>query len=92
MGSSLPLVGHSLAIFICAAVMMSVSIMAVALRTFVRLYTVRAFGWDDALMVIALVIPELLTNETTADIQLGIVHRPGCMLDGGIQARCWPQE
>ena len=92
MGSSLPLVGHSLAIFICAAVMMGVSIMAVALRTFVRLYTVRAFGWDDALMVIALVIPELLTNETTADIQLGIVHRPGRLLDGGIQARCWPQE
>lgn len=55
MGSSMPLVGHSLAIFICAAVMMSVSIMAVALRTFVRIYTVRAFGWDDALMVIALV-------------------------------------
>ncbi|KAL3253449.1 hypothetical protein ABHI18_009489 [Aspergillus niger] len=56
MGSSMPLVGHSLAIFICAAVMMSVSIMAVALRTFVRLYTVRAFGWDDALMVIALAL------------------------------------
>ncbi|PYI03553.1 pectinesterase precursor [Aspergillus sclerotiicarbonarius CBS 121057] len=54
MGSSMPLVGHSLAIFICAAVMMGVSIMAVALRTFVRLYTVHAFGWDDALMVIAL--------------------------------------
>ncbi|RAK89425.1 pectinesterase precursor [Aspergillus costaricaensis CBS 115574] len=56
MGSSMPLVGHSLAIFICAAVMMSVSIMAVALRTFVRIYTVRAFGWDDALMVIALAL------------------------------------
>ncbi|RDH27188.1 P-type ATPase [Aspergillus welwitschiae] len=56
MGSSMPLVGHSLAIFICAAVMMSVSIMAVALRTFVRLYTVRAFGWDDALMVVALTL------------------------------------
>ncbi|PWY83873.1 P-type ATPase [Aspergillus sclerotioniger CBS 115572] len=56
MGHSMPLVGHSLAIFICAAVMMGVSIMAVALRTFVRVYTVRAFGWDDALMVIALAL------------------------------------
>ncbi|RAK98747.1 pectinesterase precursor [Aspergillus ibericus CBS 121593] len=54
MNYSMPLVGHSLAIFICAAVMMGVSIMAVALRTFVRLYSVHAFGWDDALMVIAL--------------------------------------
>lgn len=55
MGSSMPLVGRSLAIFIVSVVMMALSIVSVFLRTFVRLYIVRAFGWDDVLMVAALV-------------------------------------
>lgn len=55
MGSTVPLGGPSLAIFIVSIVMMSLSIVAVSLRTFVRLYIVRAFGWDDALMLAALV-------------------------------------
>lgn len=50
-----PLVGRSLAIFVTAAVMVGLSIIAVLMRCFVRLYVVRAFGWDDGLMVIALV-------------------------------------
>lgn len=53
---TLPLVGHSLAIFIVSAVTVGLAIIAVALRCFVRLYILRAFGWDDALMVAALVI------------------------------------
>jgi phosphoglycerol transferase MdoB-like AlkP superfamily enzyme len=53
----MPLVGPSLAIFIVSIVMMILSIVAVSLRTFVRLYIVRAFGWDDALMLAALVCP-----------------------------------
>lgn len=55
MDDTLPLVGHSLAIFVVAAVMVSLSIVAVLMRCFVRLFLVRAFGWDDGLMVIALV-------------------------------------
>ncbi|OJJ73315.1 hypothetical protein ASPBRDRAFT_121131 [Aspergillus brasiliensis CBS 101740] len=75
MGSSMPLVGHSLAIFICAAVMMGVSIMAVALRTFVRVYTVRAFGWDDALMVIALALFIALDACWMVGCKRGIGHK-----------------
>ncbi|KAJ5355399.1 uncharacterized protein N7496_012611 [Penicillium cataractarum] len=56
MGSKMPLVGPSLAIFIVSIVMMVLSIVAVSLRTFVRLYIVRAFGWDDALMLAALAL------------------------------------
>lgn len=55
MGTAMPLVGHSLAIMIVSIVMMFVSVMAVVLRSFVRVYVVRAFGWDDALMAAALV-------------------------------------
>jgi hypothetical protein len=56
MSSSLPLVDRALAIFVVAAVMTGISVVAVVLRSFVRLYVVRAFGWDDALMVLALVL------------------------------------
>ncbi|GLI76992.1 hypothetical protein PoHVEF18_005274 [Penicillium ochrochloron] len=50
------LAGPSLAIFTVSIVMMVLSIVAVSLRTFVRLYIVRAFGWDDAIMLAALVL------------------------------------
>ncbi|KAL6230649.1 hypothetical protein BDW75DRAFT_248469 [Aspergillus navahoensis] len=56
MDDTLPLVGHSLAIFVVGAVMLGLSIVAVFLRCFVRVYLVRAFGWDDALMLIALAL------------------------------------
>ncbi|KAL4997468.1 hypothetical protein BDV10DRAFT_201905 [Aspergillus recurvatus] len=56
MDETLPLVGHSLAIFVVAAVMVGLSIVAVFLRCFVRVYLVRAFGWDDALMLVALAL------------------------------------
>lgn len=56
MGSTMHLAGPSLAIFVVSIVMMVLSIVAVSLRTFVRLYIVRAFGWDDVLMLAALVI------------------------------------
>ncbi|KAJ5975259.1 hypothetical protein N7481_008966 [Penicillium waksmanii] len=56
MSSNMPLAGPSLAIFIISMVMMIVSIVAVSMRTFVRLFIVRAFGWDDALMLAALAL------------------------------------
>ncbi|KAJ5216651.1 uncharacterized protein N7498_003058 [Penicillium cinerascens] len=56
MSSKMPLAGPSLAIFIISIVMMIISIVTVSMRTFVRLYLVRAFGWDDVLMLAALAL------------------------------------
>jgi hypothetical protein len=68
MDSSLPLVDRALAIFVVSVVMMVISVVAVVLRSFVRLYLVRGFGWDDALMVLALVLQywnNLMTRKLT---------------------------
>ncbi|KAJ5906073.1 uncharacterized protein N7473_002989 [Penicillium subrubescens] len=54
MGYPMPLVDRSLAIFVVSVVMMIISIVTVSLRAFVRLYLVRGFGWDDALMIASL--------------------------------------
>ncbi|KAL4783187.1 hypothetical protein BJX76DRAFT_348781 [Aspergillus varians] len=51
-----PLQGHSLSIFVVTLVFLIISFVAVALRCFVRLRLVRAFGWDDALMVFAMAL------------------------------------
>lgn len=60
----MPLVGPSLAILVVSIVMMALSIVTVLLRIFVRIYIVRAFGWDDGLMVAALVsYPEESTGD-----------------------------
>ncbi|KAL5342686.1 hypothetical protein BJX70DRAFT_269101 [Aspergillus crustosus] len=56
MEDTLPLVDRSLAIFTVSAVMIGLSIVVVSMRCFVRLYVVRAFGWDDGLMVVALAL------------------------------------
>jgi uncharacterized membrane protein len=55
MGPAMPLVDRSLAVFLVSIIIMSISVIAVSLRSFVRLSIVRAFGWDDGLMVAALV-------------------------------------
>lgn len=55
MGTPMPLEGRSLALFVFAATFMILSITTVSLRCFVRSYIVRAFGWDDILMLVALV-------------------------------------
>lgn len=52
----LPLEGRSKTIFIVTTVFLGISFIAVCLRCFVRLKLVKAFGWDDALMVFAMVI------------------------------------
>lgn len=51
----LPLGGRSETIFIVTTVFLGISFIAVCLRCFVRIKIVRAFGWDDALMVFAMV-------------------------------------
>ncbi|KAL4980791.1 hypothetical protein BDW66DRAFT_156502 [Aspergillus desertorum] len=49
-----PLEGRSLSIFVVTLVFLILSFISVALRCFVRLRLVRAFGWDDSLMVLAM--------------------------------------
>ncbi|GIJ98171.1 hypothetical protein Aspvir_000286 [Aspergillus viridinutans] len=75
MDSSLPLVDRALAIFVVSVVMMGISVVAVVLRSFVRLYLVRAFGWDDALMVLALTLFVIFGICCTIGSMSGVGHR-----------------
>lgn len=77
MGASRYLVGHSLAIFIVSIVMLIISILTVSMRTFVRLRIVRAFGWDDSLMLAALVCSLSKSHKNT----LLMIGTPGLILD-----------
>ncbi|KAJ5861824.1 uncharacterized protein N7529_009134 [Penicillium soppii] len=52
----LPLEGRSESIFIITTVFLGISFIAVCLRCFVRLRIVKAFGWDDAFMVCAMLL------------------------------------
>lgn len=47
--------GRSESIFVVTIIFLAISLVAVCLRCFVRLRLVRAFGWDDGLMVAAMV-------------------------------------
>ncbi|RDK46528.1 P-type ATPase [Aspergillus phoenicis ATCC 13157] len=71
---TLPLVGHSLAIFIVSAVTVGLAIICVSLRCFVRLYILRAFGWDDALVVTALALFIALSVLCMMGTEAGIGH------------------
>ncbi|EPS31207.1 hypothetical protein POX_h09506 [Penicillium oxalicum] len=51
----LPLTGGSMAIVVVGLVMLILALIAVSLRIFVRVHVVRAFGWDDGIMLFALV-------------------------------------
>ncbi|KAL3482259.1 hypothetical protein BJX99DRAFT_252965 [Aspergillus californicus] len=46
--------GRSLSIFVVTVVFLIISFISVTLRCFVRIRIVRAFGWDDSLMVFAM--------------------------------------
>ncbi|BCR84693.1 putative integral membrane protein [Aspergillus chevalieri] len=48
--------GRSESIFIVTIIFLVISLVAVCLRCFVRIRLVRAFGWDDGLMVAAMVV------------------------------------
>ncbi|KAJ5153451.1 uncharacterized protein N7482_009929 [Penicillium canariense] len=50
----LPLEGRSKTIVIVTTIFLGISFITVCLRCFVRLKLVKAFGWDDALMVFAM--------------------------------------
>ena len=46
---------RSRAILIVTTIFLAISLVTVGLRCFVRKHVVRAFGWDDILMVVAMV-------------------------------------
>jgi hypothetical protein len=48
---------RSKAILIVTSIFLGISLISVALRIFVRTRIVRAFGWDDSIMVLAMVSP-----------------------------------
>jgi hypothetical protein len=48
---------RSKAILIVTSIFLAISLISVALRIFVRTRVVRAFGWDDSIMVLAMVSP-----------------------------------
>lgn len=50
-------------IAIVTAVFFGLSVVAVFLRFFVRLHLIRAFSWDDAIMLVALVSSAFFINE-----------------------------
>lgn len=55
---------HGKAISTVTAVFLAISTVSVCLRCFVRLHLVRAFGWDDSMMLLAMV--RLTEIETAA--------------------------
>lgn len=78
----LPLEGRSQAIFVVTTVFLGLSFVAVCLRCFVRLRLVRAFGWDDGLMVSAMVIsPDDHSHVAFTNTQLGPEHSVRPMWD-----------
>ncbi|KAJ5815859.1 hypothetical protein N7447_008092 [Penicillium robsamsonii] len=52
----LPLEGRSQSIFIVTTIFLGISFIAVCLRCLVRIRLVKAFGWDDTLMVCAMLM------------------------------------
>lgn len=64
----LPLEGRSTAIFIVTTIFLGISFIAVCLRCFARLWVVRAFGWDDAMMVFAMVSETTELCKTNVDV------------------------
>ncbi|KAJ6089011.1 hypothetical protein N7499_003858 [Penicillium canescens] len=74
MGPAMPLVDRSLAIFLVSIIIMSISVIAVSLRSFVRLSIVRAFGWDDGLMVAALALFIMLNTCCILGSMNGVGH------------------
>jgi len=79
----MPLEGRGLAIFVISAIFMFITIVTVSLRCFVRSFIVRAFGWDDILMLVALVnkaIPQNTRSWNRSNARPGTVHRTSSML------------
>lgn len=55
--------GRSKAILVTTSVFLAISLVSVGLRCFVRTRIVRAFGWDDSVMLLAMVSEARYHNE-----------------------------
>ncbi|KAJ5711386.1 hypothetical protein N7488_005542 [Penicillium malachiteum] len=88
-GVHLKLVGHSLAMLTIESIMMGLAIIAVALRGFVRLYIVRSFGWDDSVMVGALVrihprVTDAIKSDLSSVVFIGLCVCSICGAKAGV--------
>jgi hypothetical protein len=79
---------RSRALFAVILVFLCLSFTAVALRCFVRLRLVKAFGWDDVLMVLAmvreLIRPSTIDRTTDTHSQLFNIWFATCGLAGTV--------
>jgi predicted signal transduction protein with EAL and GGDEF domain len=66
---------RNMAIKVVAGLFMSIATVAVMLRCYVRGWIVKAFGWDDGSMVIAMVMSPLLI--ACICCILTTIYRPG---------------
>lgn len=69
---------HSGEITIVTAVFGGISLATVLLRCFVRLRVIRAFGWDDSLMVVAMVSSAFLANGNCGILTWTVVEYRVC--------------
>lgn len=65
---------RSNAILTVTSVFLGISLTSVLLRCFVRTRVVRAFGWDDIIMLLAMVG---CPRAHISDAQCAIIHAPG---------------
>ncbi|KAJ5288950.1 hypothetical protein N7478_001980 [Penicillium angulare] len=79
----LPLHDRSLSIFVVTVVFLGISFIAVCLRCFVRLKIVKAFGWDDGLMVCALLLNILFALCGITGALYGIGQRQKVLIEKG---------
>ncbi|XRM42309.1 putative cation-transporting ATPase 1 [Aspergillus tubingensis] len=68
----MPLEGRSEVLVAVSVVVMAISLLTVSFRCFVRWRMLKAFGWDDTLMVLAMVLDIVLTACAIAGAKDGV--------------------
>lgn len=85
------LYGRSLSIFIVTVVFLGISFIAVCLRCLVRVKIVKAFGWDDGMMGLALVYhPVEYSLVTLTDKLIDFQHAFRIMWNNRLIVWHWP--
>ncbi|KAJ5639149.1 uncharacterized protein N7484_007011 [Penicillium longicatenatum] len=79
----LPLEGRSLSIFVVTTIFLGLSFIAVCLRCFVRIKLVKAFGWDDGLMVFAMLLNILFALCGITGALYGIGQKTDVLIERG---------
>ncbi|KAI2786239.1 hypothetical protein POX_g08622 [Penicillium oxalicum] len=75
--------GRSTAIFVVTTVFLGLSFIAVCLRCFVRIKLVKAFGWDDCLMVFAMFLNVLFALCGITGAFYGMGQRSKVLMERG---------